>query len=204
MKGSIRQRSAGTWELTVDLGRAADGRRRRKSWTVQGSKLEAESYGLSDHVHIVNPGDGAAANADVYGAYERQEPWLGYQWGTNVAALLLDLVRLKEPSYSEECWATTRACAHQDATIVIAVNTDLKDRAPDVIDMLRNWAFNIDRLKEVSAWQNENPNSSTNDAALWWLNGNTEVWSEWVTSETADAIKKALEADEIPDGWPTG
>ena len=53
---------------------------------------QIESYGLSDHVHIINPGDGAAANADLYGAYEKQEPWLGYQWGTNDPALLLDLV----------------------------------------------------------------------------------------------------------------
>ena len=40
---------------------------------------QVEGYGLSDHVEIVNPGDGAAMNADLYGAYVRQEPWLGYQ-----------------------------------------------------------------------------------------------------------------------------
>ena len=44
---------------------------------------QIEGYGLTDHVHIVNPGDGAAGNADLYGAYARGEPWLGYQWGTN-------------------------------------------------------------------------------------------------------------------------
>ena len=58
---------------------------------------QVEAYGLSDHVQIVNPGDGAALNADLYGAYERREPWLGYQWGTNDPSLVLDLVRLKEP-----------------------------------------------------------------------------------------------------------
>ena len=55
---------------------------------------QIEGYGLSDHAHVVNPGDGAAANADLYGAYEKKEPWLGYQWGTNDPALILDLVRL--------------------------------------------------------------------------------------------------------------
>ena len=54
------------------------------------------------------PGDGAALNADIYGAYERQEPWLGYQWGTNDPALKLDLVRLEEPAYSDQCWFTTQ------------------------------------------------------------------------------------------------
>ena len=165
---------------------------------------QIESYGLSDHVHIINPGDGAAANADLYGAYEKQEPWLGYQWGTNDPALLLDLVRLEEPAYSDECWATTKACAYEDATILIAVNTELSDRAPDVIDMFRNWSFNIDRFKEVTAWQNENPDASINDAALWWLKGNAGVWSTWVTDEAADAIREALEDNTVPDGWPTG
>ena len=160
-------------------------------------------YGLDDHVHVINPGDGASANADLYGAYDNREPWLGYQWGTNEPALLLDLVRLDEPAYSDECWSTTKACAYQDATIVIAVVSDLLSRAPDVVDMLRNWGFNIDRYKAVAAWADENPDATVNDAALWWLNGNADVWGEWVTPEAAAAIDTALMAGEIPDGWPT-
>ena len=165
---------------------------------------QIESYGLSDHVHILNPGDGAAANADLYGAYEKQEPWLGYQWGTNDPALLLDLVRLEEPAFSAECWASDKACAYEDATILIAMNTELKDRAPEVIDMLGKWGFNIDRFSEVAAWQNENSDASINDAALWWLKQNNSVWSSWVTSDAADAISEALAENAIPEGWPEG
>ena len=55
---------------------------------------QVEGYGLTDHVDVVNPGDGAALNADLQGAYDKGEPWLGYQWGTNDPALKLDLVRL--------------------------------------------------------------------------------------------------------------
>ncbi len=164
---------------------------------------QIEGYGLSDHAHVVNPGDGAAANADLYGAYEKKEPWLGYQWGTNDPALILDLVRLEEPAYSDECWFTTKACAYEDATILIAVHPDLTVRAPDIVEMLRAWGFNIDIYKAVAAWQNENPDASTNDAALWWLNGNVAVWSQWITDDAADAIESALEANEIPEGWPT-
>ena len=164
---------------------------------------QIEGYGLSDHAHVVNPGDGAAANADLYGAYEKKEPWLGYQWGTNDPALILDLVRLEEPAYSDECWFTTKACAYEDATILIAVHPDLTVRAPDIVEMLRAWGFNIEIYKAVAAWQNENPDASTNDAALWWLNGNVAVWSQWITDDAADAIESALEANEIPEGWPT-
>ena len=164
---------------------------------------QIEGYGLSDHIHVVNPGDSAAANADLYGSYEKGEPWLGYQWGTNDPALLLDLVRLEEPEYSDECWFTTKACAYEDATILIAVHPDLTTRAPEVVAMLRKWDFNIDIFKEVASWQSDNADASTNDAALWWLKGNADLWKGWVTAEAAEAITAALDANETPDGWPT-
>ena len=159
-------------------------------------------YGLTDHVEIVNPGDGAALNADLYGAYERQEPWLGYQWGTNDPALLLDLVRLEEPAYSDECWFTTKACAYEDATILIAVHPELPTRAPGVVDMLRAWDFDIDVYKAVAAWMSENEGASEADTALWWLNSSKDVWGAWVSSEAAANINAALAANTIPDGWP--
>ena len=163
---------------------------------------QIEGYGLSDHIHIVNPGDGAALNADLNGAYERQEPWLGYQWGTNDPALKLDLVRLQEPAYSDQCWFTTKACAYEDATILIAVNPDLPAAAPDVIEMLRKWDFNIEIYKAVVRWRADNPDATDKATALWWLNSNTDVWGGWVTPEAAAAINAALGNSEIPDGWP--
>ena len=120
---------------------------------------QIEAYGLADLVHIINPGDGAAANADLYGAYEKGEPWLGYQWGTSDPALTLDLVRLEEPPYTDECWFTTKACGYKDATILIAVHPDLPVRAPEIVAMLRKWDFNIDVFKEVASWQSDNPDA---------------------------------------------
>ena len=163
---------------------------------------QVEGYGLADHVQIINPGDGSALNSDLYGAYERQEPWLGYQWGTNDPALKLDLVRLEEPAYSDECWFTTKACAYEDANILIAVNPDLPAAAPDVIDMLRNWDFNISIYKSVVQWQDQNPDADTATTALWWLSENENIWGGWVTSEAADGINSALAAGDEPEGWP--
>ena len=163
---------------------------------------QIEGYVLEDHVHIINPGDGAALNADLYGAYDRGEPWLGYQWGSNDPALLLALVRLKEPAYSDECWSTNKACSYEGATILIAVHPDLLEDAPDVVEMLRAWGFRLSIYREVAAWQSENSSAGTNDATLWWLSGNAEIWRDWVTDEAADAIEAALAANEIPDGWP--
>jgi integrase len=42
MNGSIRSRGKGTWELTLDLGRDAEGKRKRKFVTVKGTKAQAQ------------------------------------------------------------------------------------------------------------------------------------------------------------------
>ena len=164
---------------------------------------QIEAYGLTDHVEVINPGDGSALNADLYGAYEKGEPWLGYQWGTNEPALVLDVVRLDEPAYSDECWATTKACGFEDATILIAVHPDLLTTAPEVVTMLRAWDLNIDVYKPIAQWLLDNPDAGANDAAMWWLKSNASVWGAWVTADAQEAIQAALDADETADGWPT-
>ena len=164
---------------------------------------QIEAYGLTEHVEVINPGDGSALNADLYGAYEKGEPWLGYQWGTNEPALVLDVVRLDEPAYSDECWATTKACGFEDATILIAVHPDLLTTAPEVVTMLRAWDLNIDVYKPIAQWLLDNPDAGANDAAMWWLKSNASVWGAWVTADAQEAIQAALDADETADGWPT-
>ena len=168
----------------------------------EANAAQIKAYGLEEHVHVVNPGDGAAANADLYGAYEREEPWLGYQWGTNDPSLVLNLARLKEPPYSDECWLTTKACGYEPANIVIAVHPSMTTRAPDVVEMLRKWDLNVDRYVDIARWMRENDAAETNDAALWWLTTKAEVWSPWLSPEAARKVKDALIAQDIPKGWP--
>ena len=121
----------------------------------------------------------------------------------SASALLFDLVRLEEPAYSDECWSTTMACAYEDNTILIAVNAGLSESAADFVDVLTAWDFNVDGVyKPVVRWQADNPEANTEDAALWWMRGNNDVWTEWVTTDASAAIQESLDSDEIPDGWP--
>ena len=56
---------------------------------------QIEGYDLLDDLHLVSPGSQEALYAEIYSAYEKQQPWLGYMWGTGDPALKLDLVRLR-------------------------------------------------------------------------------------------------------------
>ncbi len=166
------------------------------------NEAQIEAYGLVDHLHVIKPGSQDAMFAEIFGAYEKQEPWLGYMWGTGDPALKLDLVRLEEPAYSQECWDADKACAFDDSLVLVAVHKSLLPRAPEVIAFLQNWEFTIDIYKGIFQWQDANEGSNE-EAAVFWLKENEDIWGGWVTEEAAQAIKAALAAGEIPEGWPT-
>ena len=155
---------------------------------------QIEAYGLTDHTHVINAGSQEAMFAEVYGAYEKEEPWLGYMWGTGDPGLKLDLVRLEEPPYSEECWDSDKACAFAESLVLVAVHKSLLPRAPDVIGMLQNWEFSIDLYKSIFQWMDANPGSEASQAAVWFLKNN-KVWESWVTPEAAGAVNAALEGE---------
>ena len=155
---------------------------------------QIDSYGLADGLHVINPGSQEAMFAEVYAAFEKEEPWLGYMWGTGDPALKLDLVRLEEPPYTEECWDADKACAFAESLVLVAVHKSLLPRAPEVIGMLQNWEFSIDLYKSIFQWMDANPGSEASEAAKWFLKNN-KVWESWVTPEAASAVNAALAAD---------
>ena len=165
------------------------------TWACSQTNAEQiATYGLADHLHVITPGDQSAMFAEVFAAYEKQEPWLGYMWGTGDPALKLDLVRLQEEPYTEKCWDTDKACAFAESLVLIAVHKSLLPRAPDVIGMLQNWEFSIDIYKSIFQYMDANEGSEASDAALWFLNNN-KIWESWVTPEAAAAVNAALASD---------
>ena len=88
-----------------------------------GNKVIA--YGLEDVLELVKPGSGAALFEDLESTYARGEPWLGYIWGPT-KPWPLDLYRLEEPEWTEECWNSHQGCAYPDSDVRIAVHRSLR------------------------------------------------------------------------------
>ena len=163
---------------------------------------QIETYGLTDHLYVVKPGSQDAMFAEIFGAYEREEPWLGYMWGTGDPAIKLNLVRLEEAPYSEECWDLDKACAFDDSLVLVAVHKSLLPRAPGVIGFLQNWDFTVPEYKVLFHWIDANEGALPKDAAIEWLNTRSDTWTEWVTEDAAASIQAALDAGEEAEGWP--
>jgi len=163
---------------------------------------QIETYGLTDSLHVVKPGSQDAMFAEIYGAYEREEPWLGYMWGTGDPALKLDLVLLEEAPYTKECWESGKACAFDNSLVLVAVHNSLLPRAGDVIGFLQNWEFTIGIYKGIFQWLDSNEGSLPKEAAIEWLNTESDIWTEWVTDEAAEGVQAALDAGKEAEGWP--
>ncbi len=157
----------------------------------QVNEEQIEAYGLTDHIHLINAGSTALLNADIYGAVERMDPWLGYQWGTNDPALNLDLVLLEQEPYSKECWDTDKACYFADSLVLVAVHKSLLPRAPEIIELLQNWEYSVPTHATLLKWANEDDSREAADVAIHYLSTTTD-WESWVTPEALGRVREAL------------
>ena len=158
----------------------------------QVNAAKVESYGLTDVLDVLNPGSSAALAADLEAAYEKGDPWLGYMWHPTPQSVNLDLYQLEEPPYSDECWATTKACAYPEARVLIMVNNSLPGRAPEVVTFLEKWSFKAADQVAAELWMEEN-NEDTDAGALWFLRNYRDTWASFVPAEVAEKVDKALE-----------
>ena len=156
---------------------------------VNANKVVA--YGLEDVVELANPGSGAGLFADLEGAYQRGDPWIGYLWGPTKPAAELDLTVLEEPPYSDACWDGDQGCEYPTAEVLIAVHSSLPARAPDVVEFLRSWDFTAAAQVSAEGWMADN-NETVDAAALWYLQNQESVWSQYVPADVAAKVKAAL------------
>ena len=163
-------------------------------------------YGLADHVELVNPGSFEGLNSEILSSFERGEDVLFYYWGPTalIGKLVSEYggyVRLEEPASTPECEEhigathdnpadTEFACEYADAEVVIAMRTDLIEKAPDVVDF-----FNAYTLSDTGIFAMLGRYADTGedpvDVAKYWLRTSDE-WHDWVGSGVADTVLNAL------------
>ena len=150
---------------------------------------KVKAYGLDDVIELVPPGSATALFADLQGAYEKEEPWLGYMWGPTRPAAELDLTILEEPECPVGAGPET-GCAFPTNRVLIAVHPSLITRAPEVVEFLRQWDFAADTQVAAEAWMADN-DATVDEAAIWFLQ-HDQVWTQWVPSDIAENVKASL------------
>lgn len=100
MKGSIRQRSKGSWQLRYDITDPVTGDRKYKSETVQGTKREAERV-LRERLSAIENGGYVERNRETVGGF--MNSWLEGYVASHTSPRTLQGYRQKVRAYIVPC-----------------------------------------------------------------------------------------------------
>ena len=172
------------------------------------NEQQVYGYGLGDIVELINPGSFEALNAEIQGAFENKEDLLFYYWAPTALMTRLEtqyggIFRLGEPASTPECedylsennaagntQDATMACEYADADVLVAVNTEIKDSAPDAIAFLERYQLSDEGIGEMLV-RIADTGAEPAEAAAWWLQ-NSDEWKDWVSADVADKVLAAL------------
>ncbi|MDD3840796.1 MAG: ABC transporter substrate-binding protein [Clostridia bacterium] len=149
------------------------------------------TYGLEDTYIYLNPGSDTALNTSVVSAYEKGEPWLGYYWDPTWITGKYDMTLLEDEPYDQEKWEDGYACEFPGVTVTVAVNKEMVDKAPEVVEFLKNYETSTKLTSEMLAYMQDN-DAEADEAAEWFLKEHEDIWTNWVPEDVAQKVKEAL------------
>ena len=170
---------------------------------------QIKGMGLEDHVVLRDPGTAGALAAAIEGAFAKEDPILFYYWGPTALAHQLEtevgIVDLEQPDPSE-CADNSpiHGCAFPAAEIMIAMNTELVDDAPELIAFFKNWDWSAGNQLAAEGWYAENKDALADEGktseeiysatGAWYLKNN-EAWKSWVPADVAAKVEEHLAHD---------
>ena len=169
------------------------------------NRAKLQAYGLLDLYNIQPGGTGAALDAALVGAQLRNEPVFGYYWAPTALMGRYEWTILEEPPYTEACWeevtkgrddasyTPTMACAYFDRPVGKGINSGLREKAPDIVEMLEKMDMGVAAINKTAAWASDNDiQGDWEQAAVYFLQNYEDRWTSWMPSENADKVKEAL------------
>ncbi|MEA1939563.1 MAG: ABC transporter substrate-binding protein [Candidatus Caldatribacteriota bacterium] len=184
------------WEVFKDEEDPSKGRiyGSPPGWAVdQILRAKVISADLDGSYNYFSPGSDSALSAAIVGAYEKGEPIVAYYWEPTWLMGMLDMTLLEDEPYSAEIWTEKNgyACEWAAMDIAIAVNKDLPERAPEVVEFLKNYHTTSAMASAALSYMMENE-CDTREAAVWFLKTREDVWTQWVSEEVAEKVKEAI------------
>lgn len=148
-------------------------------WAVTEANVERfEEFGLDETYNSAIPGSAVSVSATMDGAYRKGNPWVGYWWEPTAIMGRLDMYMLE-------------GSAFPPADVNILINADLTERAPDLVEFLKNYETTVAMNNEFLAAMEEK-GLDAEGAAIWFLKNREDVWTDWVDADTEARVKEAL------------
>ena len=159
-------------------------------------RTKMETYNLEEKFDYFNPGSDTALNTSIVSAYEKGEPWVGYYWDPTWITGKYDLTLLEDDPFDEEKWEDGYRTEFPGVKVTVAVNNKMLEKAPDVVDFLKNYETSSKITSELLAYMQDN-DLDMDKTINWFFAEYEELWTSWVPEEVAERVKISLEKDEI-------
>jgi len=185
------------WELFKDPEVPTKGRFHQSppGWKcTEINEIKFETYGLSEYYNLFSTGSQTALAASMVSAYNKGEPWVGYYWEPTWVMGQLDMTLLEEPPYDEETWDENYGCAYPPSTVLIGINSELEEKAPEVVAFLKKYETTTAQVNAALAYMH-NHGDDVEAAAIWFLKEYPDTWEKWIPEDVAAKVEKAL--DEV-------
>lgn len=151
---------------------------------------------------LVDSGSAAGLDGSIAKAFEREENWFGYYWAPTAILGKYEMVKLDfEAEYDAENWNSCivkEDCDNPKKTswtvsdVRTAVVSSFAERVPaEVMDYLSKRAYHNATLNSVLSWMSDEQ-ATGEDAAVYFLQQNEDLWTTWVSEDVAAKIKGAL------------
>ena len=160
-----------------------------------------EVIGFEDQgIEVFDHGSGETLATSIAAAYADEAPWFGFYWAPTAVLGKYPMTMVEIAPHDAE----THACNsdpecpdpglsnYPAADVMTAVTADFQEREPEIAELMSKVAFTNEQMGEILAWQ-EDQSASPDEAAVYFLSNNPDVWSEWLSEEARGRLSALIE-----------
>jgi glycine betaine/proline transport system substrate-binding protein len=148
-----------------------------------GNKFRISALNLDYELAVM--GTEIAQVAELESYYARGQPVLLYWWAPHWVHAKYDLVRLRLPEYTDECWGGADGwgphsdCDWPDDIPYNLGSVTLKDRHPDAHQLI--WNFKLSNKQQTEmAYEVDVNGREVDEVVREWMAKNEDIWRAWI------------------------
>ncbi|HKL61292.1 MAG TPA: glycine betaine ABC transporter substrate-binding protein [Acholeplasma sp.] len=147
-------------------------------------------YGLDEMYNFKPIDSNAILSTTLKAAYDKGQPWVGYNWEPTWIMGIYDLILLEDSVFSPEDFELGKgAFASVDVTVV--VKNKFKSEFPELHKFFSKYETTTEITNKGLVYMQEN-SVEADEAAKWFLETYESLWTTWVPEEVANKVIKSL------------
>ena len=123
-------------------------------------------------------------------AYQKGEPWVGYNWEPTWIMGMYDMTLLGDSEYNAEDYENGVG-SFPSVNVMVNSTTEFVEEYPEIADFLKNYSTSSALTSEALGYMMESE-VEADEAAIWFLNDHEEVWKPMVSDEAYSKIIENL------------